>query len=272
MRWKVALGAAVLLVALSPIPAGGHGQRDYVAACLLADSLPCGPGRLEVNFKAKVTPSQLPSREFVPVGVTVSGTVETEGGGHPSALREATVALEEGIRLDTTGLTTCGRRQLEHLAVAAARSACRRAIVGRGAARAGLASSGTVLRAPLTLFNGGTSAGVTRLFVHSAGGAGGSALVAVAKIRRRGEGLETTWKLPPILEGDGSLLSFELEIKRSFAASGRRRSYLSGSCPNGELLVSFSEFMFVNEAHIPGAASRTALKGGLAVPCAPKPA
>jgi hypothetical protein len=217
-----------------------------------------------------VTPRQLPRREFVPVGVTVSGTVGIEGGGHPSALREATVTLDEGIRVDTRGLAICSQRRLEHLAVAAARSACRRAIVGRGVARAGLASSGTVLRAPLTLFNGGTSAGVTRLFVHSAGGAAGSALAVVAEIRRRGKGLEATWKLPPILEGDGSLLSFRLEIKRSFAASGRRRSYLSGSCPNGELWASFSKLMFVNEARIPGVASRTVLKGRLLVPCAPR--
>jgi hypothetical protein len=272
MRWKVALGAAALLVASSPIPAGGHGLREYVAACLLANPLPCGPPPVEVNFKAKVTPGQLPSREFVPVGATVSGTVGIEGGGHPSALREATVTLNEGIRVDTKGLATCGRRQLGHLAVAAARSACRQATVGRGVAHARLASSGTVLRAPLTLYNGGSSAGVTRLFVHGIGGAAGSALVAVAEIRRRGKGLEATWKLPPILDGDGSLLSFRLEIKRSFAASGQRRSYLSGSCPNGELWASFSKLIFVNEAHIPGVASRTVLAGKLMAPCAPKPA
>ena len=68
------------------------------------------------------------------------------------------------------------------------------------------------------------------------------------------------------LEGDGSLLGFRLEIKRGFAASGRRHSYLSGRCP--ELLrVSIPKLTFVNEAHTPGVPPQTIMKGGLAVPC-----
>lgn len=257
-----------MLVALTPMSAGGHD----VAACLRSNLLPngCGPGRLEARFEAKVTPRQLPSREFVPIGVAASGVVETQNGGHPSALREATVTLDRGIRVNTKDLAACSRRRLERMTIAAARKVCRRAIGGRGVARVGLASSGTVLRMPLTLFNGGTSAGVTRLFVHGAAGATGDGLVAVGQIRQRGNELQMTWRLPRILEGDGSLLGFKLEVKRSFAASGRRHSYLSARCPKGLFRVNVPKLGFVNEARIPGVPSRTFLKGGLAVPCRPK--
>jgi len=95
-------------------------------------------------------------------------------------------------------------------------------------------------------------------------------LVAVAKIRRREKGLEATWRLPRILEGDGSLLEVRLEIKRGFAASGRRHSYLSARCPNGVFRVSVPKLTFANEAHTPGVPPQTVLKGGLAVPCAAK--
>lgn len=262
-----------MLVALFGIPANGHSVQEYVAICLRSDLLPgdCGSGRLEVDFKAAVTPRQLPRRGFAPVGATIAGTIGTESGGHPSALREAAVSVDEGIEVDTKGLAVCARRRLESLDVAGARRACRTAIVGHGLARVGLASSGAVLRAPLTLFNGGTSGDVTRLFIHGAARATDGALVAVAQIRRRENGLEATWRLPRILEGDGSLLGFTLQIRRRFAASGRRHSYLSGHCPDGVLRVSFPKLRFVNETHAPGVPSETLLKGTLAVPCVPKP-
>ena len=270
MRWKALLGAAVSLVAVVAIPASGHGLQRYVGTCIRSASPPasCGSGRLEVEFSAGVTPHALPERQFAPVGLTVAGTIGTEGGEHPSALREATAAVDGGIKVDAEGLASCARRRLERLDAARARRACRGAIVGHGVARAGLASSGSVFRAPLTLFNGGTSDGVTRLFAHSSGGAAGGPLVAVAQIRHRGKGLEATWRLPRILEGDGSLLGFRLEIRRGFAASGRRHSYLSGTCPDGLLRVSIPKLTFVNEAHAPGVPSQTVLKGRLAVPCA----
>lgn len=268
MRSRSALIATVLLVLVPfAIPASA---REYLATCVRFDRPPCGPGRLEASFGAKLAPRLLPSRELVPIGVEVQGTVKSQNDGHPPALREAIVAVEQGITIDTEGLATCARRRLERLDMARARRACRKAIVGHGVARVGLASSGGVLRAPLTLFNGGTSAGVTRLFVHSAAGMLGGPLVAAAQIRQRGKGLEAIWKIPRILEGDGSLLSFRFEVRRSFAAAGRRRSYLAGRCPDGELRVSASSLVFVNETHAPGIASWTLLRGGLLVPCGPK--
>lgn len=259
-----------MLVALLT-PASGNSAQQYLTACLRSDLLPggCGSGRLEANFKATVSPERLPRHEFAPVGLTVSGTIGTEGDGHPSALREAVVVVDEGIKVDTEGLPTCSRRRLESLSDSPV-GTCRDAIVGRGIARIGLASSEEKLKVPLTLFNGGTSAGMTRLFAHGAAAATGADLVAVGQIRQRGQGLEATWKIPRILDGDGSLLSFRIEVKRAFAASGRRHSYLSGSCPDGEFQASVPELTFFNEAHIPGVASQTVLKGALSLPCALK--
>lgn len=271
MGRRAVLGAVASLVALIAMPASGHSLQRHVTTCLRSAPLPgdCG-GRLEVEFSGELTPHELPARRFAPVGMTVAGTIGNKAGSHPSALREAAVAIDRGIRVDTVGLAVCPRRRLERLGAGAARRVCRSAIVGHGVARLGLASSGQVLRAPLTLYNGGTSEGVTRLFVHSESEGLDGPLVAVAQIRQRGAGLEATWRLPRILEGDGSLLAFHFEVKRGFAASGRRHSYLSARCPKGVFRVSVPKLTFVNEAHAPGVPSQTFLKGGLAVPCAVK--
>jgi hypothetical protein len=269
MGWGVVL-AAVSFAALVVMPASGNSLQRHVATCLRSAPVPgdCGSSQLEVEFSAAVTPHELPGRRFAPIEVTVGGTIGPESGGHPSALREATVAVGRGIRVDTEGLGSCARRRLERLNAAATRHVCRSAILGRGVARVGLASSDSVFSVPLVLFNGGTSTGVTRLFVHSSAEAAGGPVVAVAKIRHREEGLGATWRLPRILGGDGSLLGFRLEVKRGFAASGRRHSYLSARCPNGVFRVSAPKLTFVNETHAPGVPSQTVLKGGLAVPCA----
>ena len=272
MRSKWTFGVAASLFLAFALPAWANDAQQHVATCIRSASLPnnCGPGRLEVEFEARVSPSRLPRSEFAPVALTINGTIGTEGGGHPSALREAMVALDEGLTIDTNGLAACPRRRLERLEVAGARKACRRAIVGHGVARVGVASTGSALRMPLMLFNGGTSAGVTRLFVYGSAEATGGPLVAVAQIRHREAGLKATWRLPRILDGDGSLLGFGLKVKRGFAASGRRHSYLSARCPNGLLRASIPKLTFLNEAHTPGVPSQTFLKGGLAVPCAAK--
>lgn len=265
MRLRSTLGATVLLVALSPASVGGN----EVATCLRSNPDSCGAGRLDINFGGKLTPRQLPRREFVPIGMTARGAIQTQNGGHFPALREATVSVDNGIRINARGLAVCARPRLESLDAAGARRACRTAVVGHGVARAGI-TSGAEVRVPLTLFNGGTSAGVTRLFVHSSAVATDGALLAVAQIRRRGNELKATWRIPRILEGDGHLLGFQFQIKRRFAASGGQHSYLLGRCPNGVLRVGFSKLVFVNETHLPGVASRTFLKSGLAVPCVPQ--
>jgi hypothetical protein len=146
------------------LPAWANDAQQPVETCLRSALLPdsCGPGRLEVDIEATVSPSRLPRNEFAPVALTIGGTIGTERGGHPSALREAMVTLD----------------------------------------------------------------------------------------RRR--------------------LGFHLKVKRGFAASGRRHSYLSARCPNGLFRVSIPKLTFVNEAHTPGLPPRTIMKGGLVVPCGAK--
>jgi hypothetical protein len=228
----------------------------------------CGGGRLEVGFEGSVAPKVLPKGELEPVALEVHGKIALEDGGHPSALREAIVDIPKDVSIDTAELPACPRRRLESGGVAAARRLCRKAIVGSGMAHIGFASSDTTIEAPLTLFNGGSSSGKTKLFVHSAIAASDlMPLVSTVKIQRKYSGLHTIWKLPPILEGDGSLLDFKFRVERRFMSKGSEHSYLTAKCPSGGLQASAPKILFRNEAHAPGVAATTVLKGLISVPC-----
>lgn len=262
------VAASLLLAAMWP--ALGSGAQQSVATCLRLASASdgCVPELLEVDFSAGVSPPRLPRHELAPVALTLRGAVGLRSGGHPSALREASIVIAEGVKIDTEGLVACPQKRLMRLDAAGAQRACGKAIVGNGTAHLGFASSESVVRAPFTLFNGGTSNGVTRLFVQGVVDTPEpTTLVGVAKVVRRHGGLEADLWLPPILEGDGSLLDFRLQIGRRFVRRGVRHSYLKASCRREVIKVQVPRLVFRNEAHAPGVPAETVLKGGLAVPC-----
>lgn len=265
---SVGLVSGVVLVALS-IAAAAPAQR-YVQTCLRSSLLEasCSPGRLEFDAGGTVEPKTLPKHELAPIALEIHGKIAMENGGHPPALHEAIIDIDEGVAVDTTGLPTCRLRLLKSRGVAAARRLCRKAIVGSGVAHIGFASSETIVEAPLTFFNGGTSGGETRLFVHSAIAAPNPVpVVSTVKIQRKYSGLHAIWKIPRILEGDGSLLDFRLRIERRFMGKGTEHSYLAAKCPDGDLQANIPKVTFRNDARAPGQPSSTVLKGGFAVPC-----
>jgi hypothetical protein len=241
------------------------------SVCLrLASVDPSCPGRVEFDPGGSVTPKKLPTHELAPVGLEIHGEIAMENGGHPPALRETIVDVPENVAIDATGLPACRLRQLEGRGIGAARRLCRKAIVGSGVAGVGFASSGTTVEAPLTLFNGGTSGGETRVFVHGAIAVPDPIpMVGTVKIQRKYPGLHTIWKIPRILEGDGSLLDFRFKIERRFMSRETEHSYIAARCTDKGLLVNLPVVTFRNEAHAPGQASATMLKGGFALPCSP---
>jgi hypothetical protein len=272
-RWRfgVGLGCAVLLIAASP--AVGGDTQPYVSTCLRSTFPgPDCPGRVEFEPDGAVMPKKLPPHEFAPVGLEIHGTIAMEGGGHPVALHEVVVDVDKDVALDASGLSACRRRLLERRDVADARRLCRGAIVGSGVAHVGLASSNTILKAPLTLFNGGTFGGETRLFVQSAVGTRDPVpVVSSVKIQRKYSGLHMVLRIPRILEGDGSLLDFRLKVERRFTSKDTEHSYLSGKCPDEVFRVNVPNVLFRNDARLPGVENATSLKGRLAVPCSSVP-
>jgi len=268
MRRRVVWLASGSLLLLFGATVGLAAQIPHRSVLGIACPVISCPGLLKFDVGGSITPRKRAGREFVPVKLKVHGEIGTKTGGHPSALREAVVEIAEGLAVRTSGLATCRRRKLESASVSLARRKCRKAIVGAGQARVGFASTGDVAATTLTLFNGGTSDRLTRMFVHASAGLRNSTpVVATAKVRRRHSNLEAVLRIPPIAQGNGSLLNFDFELDRRFARRGIERSYLNASCPDGGIVATFSKLLFRNEAKVPGTAPQTVLKGKLAFPC-----
>lgn len=265
------LASAIVLMVVS-ITAAAPPER-YASVCLRSNTL--GPGcfdHVEFDAYGTVLPTKLPAHELAPVGLEIHGTTAMEGGGHPVALHEVMIDVDEDVAVDANGLPTCRRHLLESHGVVAARNLCRAAIVGSGAAHVGLASTETTLKAPLTLFNGGTYGGVTRLFVHSAFGAPDPMpVVSSVKIQRKYSGLHSIWRIPRILGGDGSLLDFKFKVELRFVSKGTEHSYLAAKCPDGVFRVNAPNVLFRNDARIPDVENSMSLKGRFNVPCSTTP-
>jgi len=266
------LGVALLIVGVTT----GAAAQPHVQICLRANQLGpgCFPDRLEFDAGGSVAPKRLPRREPAPIALEAHGEISTTNGGHPSALHEAIVEVDN-VHIDVAGLPACPRRQLEGRGVAAARRLCREAIVGSGMAHVGFAIGEGSVVAPLTFFNGGSQNGVTRLFVHSAIAAPESvpviSTVRISRVTKSPYGWSATWRIPKLLDGSASVRDFEFTIERLFFSKGARHSYIAARCVNEELRASVKKVLFRNDARTPGVAAQTVLKGGLAFPCAPRP-
>lgn len=265
VRVKHVLVVLVAAVALTASVASVSADVERYAYCPFAFDT-CGlPLVFEVDAQPK--PETLPRREMAPIGLEARASISSADGGHPPALREVVIELDKNVKIDAARLPTCGLRQLEGQGAAAVRVACRDAIAGIGKAQIQTAPQNQrpiPVRVSLILINGGITGGSTKLFVHGEIPAPEPiTIVSVARVEkaRKGRyGHTATWKIPPILEGAGSLLGFSFELKRG---------YVRARCPDGKLQANITKALFRNEGE--GPRTTTTLKGTVIRPCTPSP-
>jgi hypothetical protein len=260
------LGAAVV---------GITGTGSAASICLLGGST-C-PGILELDAGADVLPRVLPRGKPAAIGFRGQASISTSEGSHPSALREAILEIDRDVVIDAEGLPACGYRKIASRDSDGARQACPNSLVGSGEAVVEFAypeNTPIAITTEIGIFNGGVREGRTRLFIH------GfvpfpipRAVVARVEIRKRASGRylrEALIEIPRMGDGHGSLVEFELRMRRIFYVAGRKKSFLSGRCPDGRLDLGMSKALFKNENRAPGVAPQTMLKGLLTLPCTPK--
>jgi hypothetical protein len=192
-------------------------------------------GDLFVKFSGGIAPNALPRDSPAPISVSVAGTVKTLSGQRPPALRQISIAINRGGRIDTHGLPICRRAQLEPSSTQEARARCHSALVGGGGYTAAVAfpeqsafpSQGRILafnavvhgqRAILAQIYGTDPVPITRIVVfhiHESPGTYGTIL---------------TGALPPSLNHYGYVKQISLSLHRNFDYRGHPRSYLSAAC------------------------------------------
>jgi hypothetical protein len=209
------------------------------SACLLiasvADAELVERGNLFVKFAGGIAPTALPRTERAPISVRVDGTVRVLSGERPPALRHITIAINHGGVIDTRGLPTCRRSQIEPGTSQQALEACRSALVGEGRYVGALAlpeQDRFPMQGRVLAFNAVVN-GQRAILAHVYGGDPvPNSRIIVFHIRQAQGTFGTTLSaaLPARLNRSGYLKKISLTLRRTFVYRGRKHSYLSAAC------------------------------------------
>jgi hypothetical protein len=263
MRRKLILALAVAAV----LSLGAAAIASAVSTTLRA-------GDLIVTFGGSTSPKALSKTKYTPVTTNIFGKIKTSDGTHPSAFREAVVDIDKDVKVNVKGYPVCKAGQLQARDTKAAKKACGNTLLGEGTADAEIAfpeQKPIQVPSPLLVFNGGEKGGKVTLLIHTfITVPAPTAIVTTVTITRKGSGIHSIAKVPVIAGGSGSALDFSFKLGKTYTYKGKKVGYFEARCPDGVFKVNAPSVIFKNEAHTPGVATTTTLKGGLAVPCTPK--
>jgi hypothetical protein len=223
----------------------GRGRKRLAGIAVLVTALVFGAalanaelverGNLFVKFSGGIEPTNLPRHSNAPIGVRVDGTVRTLSGDKPPALRFISIAINRGGRIETKGLPTCRRGQIEASSSAQALQTCGDALVGTGRYSAGVAFpeqdtfpiSGGILAFNTVI--GGERAILAHVYGRHPYP---NSRIFVFHIRRSSGtyGTVLTAALPASLNRNGYLKRIVLNLERDYVYRGRQRSYLTAAC------------------------------------------
>jgi hypothetical protein len=228
MRVRRRLTSGVLLVVCAGL-LGGSANAAYVRV-----------GTLVLRADGGFAPRDLPRKRYAPIRFQGHGEIETTDGSVPPALQHVRLDFDRDGRLTTAGLPVCPPSRVEATTSRQARRRCRGAIVGAGhiGAVVDLAGGRLKIRSPLTLFNGPRRGRNWTVVAHAQARVPvfESYVVVVPVERRRGTyGYRSSFDVPRIAGGLGSLTHIDVKVGRRYRFHGARRSYVSARCSDGIL-------------------------------------
>lgn len=209
----------------------------FAALAQLAHAELTERGDLFIRFDGGLVPDALPRHVDAPISVWVKGTVRVlSGDRRPPSLRRISIALNRGGHMETDGLPTCNRSQIDPATSAEALAVCGPALVGTGRFIGKAALPGQEafsVRGKILAFNAVVH-GRTAIFAHVyiAQPVPGSRIIVFQIRRRPGTfGTVLTGDLPVALNSYGYVRQIALRLHRRYSVRGQPRSYLNASCP-----------------------------------------
>lgn len=193
-----------------------------------------------VGDNGGISPTKLPKHGSAPATARIIGDISTRDGSHPPALQDLEAMIDRTIKVDAVGLPTCKENQLKASSSATAKKVCGDALIGSGSTEVEVAfPEQAPFRAtgPLLLFNGGVHGATTTVFLHAYVDVPAPTAVivraTVTRIHKGRFGLLLKAHVPRVAGGAGSATAFDLKIGRRYTYKGRKKSFLSASCPTG---------------------------------------
>jgi len=227
-----------------------------------ADAAQVRVGTLVLRADGGFTPQRLPRHSFAPIHFKGYSDIRTTDGSVPPALRHVQLNFDRDGRLTTAGLPACPPSRIEGTSPAEARRRCGGALVGSGHLAATIAAPGggrVEAHSPLTLFNGPRLAGNPTVILHAQTTfpAVETYVVTIPIERRTGAyAYRTSFEVPPIAGGLGSITHLDVSVGRRYRAGGAERSYVSARCSDYILQTSGS-FYFNDGTVVSGSVFKT---------------
>ncbi len=197
-------------------------------------------GNLEVTANGGFSPTAISKTKQTPIELKASGEVKEADGSHPPAARELIIEGDKNAEIHVKGIPTCTSGQLQATDTAAAMKACGPALIGTGQTTAQVAfAEQKPIDVPtvLQLFNGGEKGGKITWYAHAyfAQPISGAIVttVTITKHKNGRFGTLAVAKVPQITGGSGSIISFNLNIKKSVKGINP----ISAKCTDGKLKV-----------------------------------
>jgi hypothetical protein len=247
-----------------------------VAATASAFHVHVRAGDLVLDAEGGFAPKALPKYENAPIVTHGGGTLSTTTGELPPILDRFVLEFDKHGALDTTGLPFCTKAKLVATDVAAARRACKDAIVGEGfgSAVVKFPEQGPIkVGSPITLFNGPKKGGDDTIIAHAHLDYPGPTTfivpIVIEKIHKGVYGYRINVKIPKIAGGYGHPISGSAKVGKKWTFKGQKHSYINARCETGHFQVR-GEFTFKEgPEETPTAASEVGeiLKANFLLPC-----
>ena len=191
---------------------------------------------IKVSFEGKLAPKKLPRDRSAPVRVAVGAKIAGAEGKDPPQLREISIAINRYGRFDPTGLPVCTERDIQPATTQNALKACRSSLVGVGSFEAKVLlsqQSPFPAKGKMYAFNAIVN-GKPAILAHVYGTQPvptSFTFPFVLKPSKGTFGTVLSAQLPHATGGSGFITGLSMNLGRNFSYRGKRRSYLSASCP-----------------------------------------
>ncbi|HEX5983975.1 MAG TPA: NHL repeat-containing protein [Solirubrobacterales bacterium] len=194
-------------------------------------------GNMLLSVSAKLAPKKLPRDRRAPVAVSVGWKISSTDGSEPPKLKTIGIEINRNGILDATGLPACPYRRIQPASTSRALANCRASLVGTGSFSALVGLEGQeryVAKGKMLVFNG-VEKGKPVLYgqLYSSFPFANSFVIpfAISRTKRGAYGTTLRARLPANLRAWGNLTEVEMRLSRKYAHRGKRRSFLSASCP-----------------------------------------
>lgn len=211
------------------------------AAIAVAGPTVTGKNGIAVTTDVKVSPKKLSKTTPKPASFSIKTKMTSSGVLSP--LTKEVIDFDQAGKVFAQGLPTCSESILRKKAPNDAKRECKGADIGQGDVTVIFSppeAKPATYKASILAFNGGRKGGkqVVLLQAYAAAPIPATYVFTGTISNRKKEGFGTRFELPvgSILGGAGAVSEFNLTIGKKFTSKGKKRSYVSSTCPSAKKL------------------------------------